>query len=82
MMERAQIGRNGGNYFYSKNLEVFTLCQRRGSDLRPSPYEDAALPLSYAGNDFNRLVIVPEKSYPGNQKTIISSNKNYKELSW
>lgn len=34
---------------------IFLGCQRQGSNLRQMPYEDTALPLSYAGIVFRIL---------------------------
>ncbi len=43
------IGNGGGGCFFELALSEVEVCQRQGSNLRPMPYEDTALPLSYAG---------------------------------
>ncbi|GEM_PF-2626248 len=39
-----------GGVIFLITSEVSIWCQRQGSDLRQMPYEDTALPLSYAGS--------------------------------
>jgi hypothetical protein len=48
-----------GFIYWVITVSEVELWLRRGSNLRPSPYEDAALPLSYAANEANYTLYHP-----------------------